>query len=134
MVEAENAEVESASTPEDIAIQPKRTRSERYASFYVNQMELGFTNWDIQFSLAQVHGRNDSLVAEELATVLMSPQHAKAVIIPFINTIMQYEAKHGVIQVLGQKSASLADILAEAAVKIKIAKEVARKETEESKV
>ncbi len=77
---------------------PTMRRSEQYVSIYSNQIEIGFSPWDIQFSFMQVHGRTTDVVGEELASVTMSPQHAKALIFPFLRTIIQYEEQHGIIQ------------------------------------
>ena len=102
MVDKESAEptvVESESAP------PVMRRSERYVNIYTNQIEVGFSPWDIQLSLMQVHGRTGDVLGEELATATMSPQHAKALIFPFLKTIMQYEEQHGTITMPTNKMA-----------------------------
>lgn len=98
---------------------PRIVRSDKYVSLYVNQAEIGFSAWDIQISLVQVHGRTPDMVGEELATVIMSPQHAKALVIPLISTVIQYEENHGLIPVPGQTHIPLADLLTQTADKIK---------------
>lgn len=97
---------------ESEGITPELRRSERYINIYTNQIEIGFSPWDIQLSLMQVHGRAADSMAEELATVTMSPQHAKAVIFPLLKTIMQYEEQHGVITLpTNRMSVSIFDML-----------------------
>lgn len=112
---------------------PVMVRSEKYVSLYSNQAEVGFSAWDIQISFMQVHGRASDVVGEEIGSVTMSPQHAKALVIPFLNTIIQYEKKHGVVQIPGQpEPISLSDMLINAYEKFKEKEEV-KEEVEGSK-
>lgn len=117
------SDTDAAENPLEIKVTehkpPRIVRSDKYVSIYANQAEVGFSAWDIQISLVQVHGRTPDMVGEELATVIMSPQHAKALVIPLISTVIQYEEQHGLIPVPGQPLMSLADLLTQTADKIK---------------
>lgn len=98
---------------------PRIVRSDNYVSIYANQAEVGFSAWDIQISLVQIHGRTPDMVGEELATVIMSPQHAKALVIPLLSTVIQYEETYGLLRVQGQPPIPLADLLTQTADKVK---------------
>lgn len=134
---ADTKELESSDTVTEHA--PKQiVRSDKYVTLYTNQVELGYSAWDVQFSLIQVHGRSSDVVGEEIATITMSPQHAKAMVIPLLNTIIQYETKHGVIQIPGQtEPVSLSNMIKAAVDKKRevdaAAAEAAKKEPAEKK-
>ncbi|HEY9405384.1 MAG TPA: DUF3467 domain-containing protein [Pyrinomonadaceae bacterium] len=112
-------------------VTPTMSRSEKYISLYCNQVEIGFSAWDVQFSIMQVHGRTSDVIGEELASISMSPQHAKAMVLPLMNTIFQYEAQHGVVKIPGQKEPiSLKDMFDHA---FEMAHEQKMKDAEEKK-
>lgn len=125
------AEEIKETAPQDEGKTPRRVRSEKYTPLYINQMLFGFTSFDIQMSLMQVHGEDENLVAEEIASLTMSPQHAKAMVIPLINCIAQYEKKHGVVAMSAQQEViPMLGILINAVDKLKA--NIAAKEAEKS--
>jgi hypothetical protein len=129
----EEPKVVTKDTPEGkfTEVTPVMTRSEKYINLYTNQVEIGFSAWDVQFSIMQVHGRTGDIRGEEVATITMSPQHAKAMVIPLMNTIFQYEEQHGVVKIPGQSEPmSLKEMFKQASEK---AREMRQKEAEEKK-
>jgi hypothetical protein len=90
-------------------------RSDKYVSLYSNQVEIGFSAWDVQFSFIQVHGRVSDVRGEEIASVTMSPQHAKALVLPLMRSVMKFEEQHGIVRIPGQaEHVSLWDMLKDA--------------------
>lgn len=128
---ADKEELENSDTLTEHA--PKvMVRSDKYVNLYTNQVELGYSAWDVQMSIMQVHGRTSDVAGEEIATVTMSPQHAKAMAIPFLNTIIQYESQHGVIPVPGQtEPVSLSNMIKNAVEKKRQEAEAARAQESE---
>jgi hypothetical protein len=77
-------------------------------SIYANSTEMGFTPWDIRFKLGEIVGlgsQSNSVQAKHIATVLMSPGHAKAVFEALERTIKLYEEKFGEIDLAKVKAA-----------------------------
>ena len=73
-------------------------------AIYANQIQVGFTPWDIQMMFRNVYiVDTGKTTIENVATIIMSPQHAKVMTQILIQHIMDYERQHGVITLnLGQ--------------------------------
>ncbi len=86
-------------------------RSANFLSLYINNTKFGYTQWDIQMVCSQLIITADMSKAqvEELATLTMSPQHAKAMYLSMANNLRLYEAEHGEIVLPTQVVATLAD-------------------------
>lgn len=87
-------EKEQSATP----TQPKRKLSPNAVRLYVNQTEFALTPWDIQIQLGNIHSEDSGLIIEELATLFMSPQHAKAFAMALLTNVASWETAYGQIQ------------------------------------
>lgn len=74
-----------------------------YIKFYSNNAQVQGSIWDVKISFNEVvriepleEGRT-KLIAEQHATVTMSPQHAKALLKALDRNIKAYESKFGEI-------------------------------------
>ena len=77
----------------------KRVRSPNHVSIYVNQSEFGITPWDVHIMLGKIQGTTpEGFALEELATVIMSPQHAKAFMYALASNLQIWEDQFGSIQ------------------------------------
>jgi len=90
--------VATAPTPNDraeIAI----TRAEHYRQIYINNMRAGFTQYDVQISVARLAEIAPlKYVMEEQAMLLMAPAQALAMIEVLRKTIESYEQQFGAIK------------------------------------
>ncbi len=66
-------------------------------NLYVNSTEFAITPWDIQMQLNHVHAEASALIIEQVATVSMSPQHAKAFAIALASNVREWESNYGEI-------------------------------------
>lgn len=80
---------------------------------YINNTQFAYTKWDIQMVCGLVAVTKDKHLqfAEELGVIVMSPEHAKAVLAALTTNIAAYEAEHGKITIPKDKPA---DVLASA--------------------
>ena len=100
------AETDEASSPEkQDKVEIKRIRSENYTLVYSNQVQIGMSPYDFQFVFGRLFTTEENeTYVEELVSILMSPQHALAMILPMLNMVIQYERQYGSIN-LPQDSA-----------------------------
>ncbi len=75
------------------------TRSPQFVSLYINNTQFAYTKWDIQMVCGRVTVTLDRSQnpLEEIASIAMSPVHAKAVLLALQANITSYEAEHGEI-------------------------------------
>jgi hypothetical protein len=75
-------------------------RSEDFVNLYINNTRFGYSKFDIQMICARSTVSLDLSQSkiEEMAVIIMSPQHAKAMLIAMENNIRVYEAQHGEIK------------------------------------
>lgn len=72
---------------------------------YVNAISIEASYMDFHFILAnQFSGNNDEVLVKELHRIVMSPQHAKAVLSMLSKQIKKYEDKFGNILTPGEES------------------------------
>lgn len=58
---------------------PEERGLDTAATLYANSVNIGASPWDLRFRFGQIEEADDThLVIRQLATVYMSPQHAKA--------------------------------------------------------
>jgi hypothetical protein len=80
-------------------------RSSNFTIIYTNNVNFAFTPIDIHMicsrTVASMDKKDESI--EELATLIMTPQHAKAVLQAFANHIQEYEKAHGEIKMSENK-------------------------------
>lgn len=93
----------------DFNVNPRITRSEGYKTIYANAVKLALSPWDLRITFSQtLEVMPPEIVNEELITVVMSPQQAKAAMIHWVNTVKIYEDTFGTIpdigKVIGQKT------------------------------
>jgi len=102
-------------------------QSPKYVTVYANQVQMANTPWDIQmvFSSFQASG-NGKVAIEELATIIMSPVHAKVMAKVLITQLRAYEAQFGVIPNLPTNLELKAQAAAEAADASPAAKSAAK--------
>lgn len=78
--------------------QVTRTRSPNHVSIYSNNVEVGVSAWDVRIKLGEIVEANDNrLDISILATLFMSPPHAKAFSKVLAENIKKYEAAMGEI-------------------------------------
>jgi hypothetical protein len=80
--------------------QLESVRSERFASIYSNATNLEVTPWDFKFIFGVLVKPPTGSIPkiESLTEVIMSPQHAKALLGILENNIQEYEKKIGKIE------------------------------------
>ncbi len=67
-----------------------------FSTIYVNSSRMGLSPWDIRVTLGQVMEIDaETQVNEDLVTVVMSPQHAKAVLSSLTLVVAAYEKAFG---------------------------------------
>jgi hypothetical protein len=65
---------------------------------YCNNSEMGLTPWDVRIKFMEVFDREgEAAVIRRHGTVVVSPQHAKAMLEALTETIRVYESKFGEI-------------------------------------
>lgn len=79
----------------------KYKRSPDFATIYINNVNFAFTPIDIQMicarTVASMDKENDYV--EEIANIVMTPQHALGVLEALTIHIARYEEKHGKIKI-----------------------------------
>ncbi len=77
----------------------EQVRGEGYMSTYANSVNLMVSPWDIRLIFGELMDTGDKRGAriENRASVVMSPQHAKAFSIILARHLEKYEAEHGAI-------------------------------------
>lgn len=69
-------------------------------TFYVNNVEMRSSQWDVRFVMGEVdEASDDTLAVKELVRVYMSPQHAKVFAEVLAAQIKRYEDTFGPINV-----------------------------------
>lgn len=91
----EETEEHAQETP--VGMKVEKRLSPHNINLYVNQTEFAITPWDIQIQLGHVHGEGSGLVIEQVATVTMSPQHAKAFAIALATNVREWEKSNSEI-------------------------------------
>jgi len=77
-----------------------QVRGENYLSIYSNSVNLILSPWDIRMIFGELRDNgNQQMVIENRASIVMSPQHAKAFLVVLTNHMKSYEAQHGTISV-----------------------------------
>ncbi len=78
----------------------KYKRSPNFAAIFTNNVNFAFSPIDIQMICSRTVASMDKTVeeVEEVATIIMTPQHAKAVLYALRGNLLAYEEKHGEIQ------------------------------------
>ena len=83
----------------------ERDRSPNFISCYSNNVEIGFSAWDMRLVFSEIVGAKDNkVIAEEHARVVMSLQHAKVFAVTLAQQIEQLERRFGEIQLLTEKA------------------------------
>ncbi len=79
----------------------KAKRANDFISLYVNNTQFGYTRFDFQivFGRVEITRDEDYNYVQEKAVVTMTPEYAKAFLTDFAKVLMEYESKHGVIEV-----------------------------------
>ena len=68
-----------------------------FRMIYVNSTKMGLSPWDIRLILGQVVEEGGDQLHQDMVTVVMSPQHAKAFSAAVAQTVATYEAQFGEI-------------------------------------
>lgn len=81
------------------ALTVKATGEGALRSVYVNSAQFQMTPWDITIRFGEVLGRDgNELLVEEKACVVMSPQHAKAMLELLQENLADFERRAGEIR------------------------------------
>ncbi len=74
-------------------------RAENYPHVYSNSASFGITFFDLSIHFGQIRsGGPNSMYVEDLATITMSLEHAKALQNALQETLVNYEKSHGPIR------------------------------------
>lgn len=77
-----------------------RVRTERFKQVYANNMQMGFSTWDLGITFGEIMGEQDGkTVIEETVRVLMTREIAKVLSVILTNHIVLFEAQFGEIKV-----------------------------------
>jgi hypothetical protein len=85
--------------PEDKKKQrPEYLQSEKFLSIYTNNANVQISYFDFRIDFRQIlPGSDGRMTVERLASVVMSPQHAKAFLGVLAENLDQYEEQFGAI-------------------------------------
>ena len=73
-------------------------QAEKFQSIYTNNANIQISYFDFRFDFRQLMpGADGGMVVERMASVVMSPQHAKALLGVLTENIRQYEEQFGSI-------------------------------------
>jgi hypothetical protein len=76
-----------------------RTRSDRYATIYTNNVQVGISLYDVRLLLNDVVSASKSRInVEEQAAIVMSPEQARDVSEALKHALAQYEDRFGPIR------------------------------------
>jgi len=90
---------EKPEVPEITILTPTKVDNEDYFTAYANGAVVAHTYFDFQLHFAETKVRDaQNIVSEGFATILMSPQHAKALLRHFTENLELYESKFGEIK------------------------------------
>ena len=86
-------------TPKDTFDLRKYKRTPNFTTIYTNNVNFAFTPVDIQMICSTTTASMDENIeaVEEVATIIMTPQQAKAVLGAFLFHVQRYEEAHGEI-------------------------------------
>lgn len=91
-------------------VDPIRTIPPDARTIYVDSTRMALSPWDIRFHFGLLKEKEQGIVVdEEQAVVIMSPQHAKAVLDVLKSNIEKWEAAHGKIILSKSVRKELAD-------------------------
>ena len=76
-----------------------RIRTERFKQVYANNMQVGFSTWDLAITFGEIVGEQDGKpVVEETVKILMTREIAKVLGTIIQSHITEYEANFGEIK------------------------------------
>ncbi|MBI3799145.1 MAG: DUF3467 domain-containing protein [Deltaproteobacteria bacterium] len=79
----------------------QKVRVSTFTHFYTNNIQLGFSNWDMWVTFGELTGQEDNKpTIEERAKVVMSLQHAKAFMQILARSIHEFEKQFGEIKLV----------------------------------
>jgi hypothetical protein len=101
--EAKEARAKTLGTQELFVGKPtaavNRTRSDRYATIYTNNVQVGISLYDVRLFLNDVVSASKGRIdVEEQAVVVMSPEQARDVSEALNRALAQYEERFGPIR------------------------------------
>ena len=80
-----------------------------HRNFYANNIGVATSTHDIQLRFSQLTAEGSKPINLEVATLFMSPSHAKATAILLIRSVAEYEKKHKLSLPLPDHLAKLVD-------------------------
>jgi hypothetical protein len=97
---SESAKNESQGAGQPPARKLVRVPADNFATYYVNNSEVGMTTWDLSIRFARIEGiEEDILRVQDQAVITMSLQHAKALAMILASYVKQYEKDNGKLYV-----------------------------------
>ena len=79
--------------------EPRSTfRDDHFIEVYANVSHAGLTPWDIQLTFSRLDSSDGTTRTRELVSVVVSPQHAKALSAVIQNSVRIYEETFGEIK------------------------------------
>jgi hypothetical protein len=88
----------AAPNPKDSVRQRQVVKAAGWQSIYVNSVEVQFSPWDFAFKLGRIEEASETaLRITEMSEVMMSPEHAKALLKLLATHVGLYEKVHGSI-------------------------------------
>ncbi|HOI96089.1 MAG TPA: DUF3467 domain-containing protein [Syntrophobacter fumaroxidans] len=83
-------------------IQVEHVQSEKFQSIYTNNANVQISYFDFRIDFRQMlTGTDGRMIVERQASVVMSPQHAKALLGVLAQHVEQYEEQFGAIRMPG---------------------------------
>jgi hypothetical protein len=74
----------------------RRSRSERYATIYSNNIQVGMSFFDLRIQFNDVIAASkESISIEELATIVLAPEQARDLLAALQKSLQQYEERFG---------------------------------------
>jgi uncharacterized protein DUF3467 len=81
----------------------KSERSEKFSRLYTNSAQLRVSPWDFTFAFGEIEPAGDGMKVTQHVEIVMSPQHAKALLAILANNVQEYEKQVGDIRLPQQQ-------------------------------
>jgi len=105
-----------------------RIRTDRFRQLYANNMQVGFSSWDLAITFGEIVKEEEGKpVIEETARILMTREIAKVLSIILKNHIDLYEETFGEIRIPIADEAEVVDKAAESILAVSSAEEAKAK-------
>jgi len=91
------------SAPKEQEQELETVRSPNFLKIYVNSAQIEASIWDFRLIFGEMTQSSGKLLVEQSLAVIMSPQHAKALLNILASNLQEYEKKVGQINLPPRK-------------------------------